>query len=138
MGRGSGRFSKDGATVVELSATGDLLVVPETEQLECMLCEVADVMHVEVLAAGRSQGCDWSQNCDLGSTSGSTEPVWMRQHQLEGHSYDKTCPWCVQGKLKQRQQFRQLHGPSERCQEGGYRSILLGHMRKGSLEVQSP
>jgi hypothetical protein len=113
QGGGSGRFSKDGATVVELSASGDLLVVPETEQLACVLCEGEEAMHAEVLAVDESA-----------SDSGSAEPAWMRQHQIEGHPYDKRCPWCVQGKLKQRQHFRQLPGSSDVvrvCQVGGCR-----------------
>ena len=38
------------------------------------------------------------------------EPKWMLQHQLDGHPYNSKCPWCVQGKLKQKQHVRQLAG----------------------------
>jgi hypothetical protein len=34
------------------------------------------------------------------------EPKWMLQHQLDGHPYISKCPWCVQGKLKQKQHVR--------------------------------
>ena len=39
-----------------------------------------------------------------------TEPDWMVKHQLDGHPYDSRCPWCVQGRLKQKQHFRQVPG----------------------------
>ena len=99
QGGSSGRFSRHGDTVVELTAEGGLLVVPETDQLECMLCEDTEVLHATVLSASQP--------------GGQTEPAWMKQHQLDGHPYDKRCPWCVQGILKQRQHFRQLPGSGE-------------------------
>lgn len=40
----------------------------------------------------------------------SKQPGWMLQHQLEGHPYDKRCPWCVQGRLKQQQHRKQISG----------------------------
>ena len=39
-----------------------------------------------------------------------SEPSWMQQHELKGHPYDKRCPWCVQGRLKQKQHLQQLAG----------------------------
>ena len=40
----------------------------------------------------------------------SVEPGWMRQHELDGHPYDKRCPWCVQARLRQKQHLRQQPG----------------------------
>ena len=97
QGGEAGRFHRDGETVVELVVDGELLVVPE--DLECMLCVGTVALHAELVL-----GLEHSQ---------SGEPAWMKQHQLDGHPYDKRCPWCVQGRLKQRQHFRQLPGSGE-------------------------
>ena len=32
---------------------------------------------------------------------------------LEGHPYDKRCPWCVQGKVRHKRAFRQIEGANK-------------------------
>ena len=38
------------------------------------------------------------------------EPDWMAEHERQVHPYRKDCPWCVQGRLKQKQHFHQVAG----------------------------
>ena len=39
-----------------------------------------------------------------------SEPSWMAEHERQGHPYRKDCPWCVQGRLRQKQHCRQVAG----------------------------
>ena len=38
------------------------------------------------------------------------EPAWMAEHERQGHPYRKDCPWCVQGRLRQKQHLHQIAG----------------------------
>jgi hypothetical protein len=59
------------------------------------------------------------------------QPKWMLQHQLDGHPYNSKCPWCVQGKLKQKQHLRQLAGSGTDMAGGTIKVDLSGKHEPG-------
>ena len=114
------RLEVAGAEVQNLEVAGSLLPVgvPVTaegsgsEYLQCQQCVQQPEgcqQRLHALMVAQSEGTGGVSAYGLESSE-VVEPGWMRQHELDGHPYDKRCPWCVQGRLRQKQHFRQQPG----------------------------
>ena len=83
-----------------------------SEYLQCQQCVQQPEgcqRRLHALMVAQSEGTGGVSAYGLESRK-VVEPGWMRQHELDGHPYDKRCPWCVQGRLRQKQHFRQQPG----------------------------
>ena len=83
-----------------------------SEYLQCQQCVQQPEgcqQRLHALMVAQSEGTGGVSAYGLESSK-VVEPGWMRQHELDGHPYDKRCPWCVQGRLRQKQHFRQQPG----------------------------
>ena len=83
-----------------------------SEYLQCQQCVQQPEgcqQRLHALMVAQSEGTGGVSAYGLESSK-VVEPGWMRQHELDGHPYDKRCPWCVQGRLRQKQHFKQQPG----------------------------
>ena len=92
-------FSKDMPR--ELSEESDY----SDSEVQCMVCEPEEQsLHTVLVAEGAGLVAYGLQSRQV------VEPSWMSEHEKQGHPYRKDCPWCVQGRLRQKQHCRQTAG----------------------------
>ena len=74
-------------------------------EVQCVVCELEQQsLHAVLVAEGAGLVAYGLQSRQV------VEPNWMAEHERQGYPYRKDCPWCVQGRLKQKQHFHQIAG----------------------------
>ena len=128
QGGGSGRFTKDGEPYLELSSEGGMLGIDrDCEVLVSGLSENDSKLHESVMTM--SSGCAYKG--DLLDSEVNADPEWLIQHCREGHPYSRKCPWCVQGKMREKQHRRQAVGSHRNAAGSSYKGDLSGEHTEG-------
>ena len=88
----------------------------------CVLSASGVKMHESVLTM-----CSGSAyKGDLFDSDAGADPEWLIQHYIEGHPYSREGPWCVQGKMREKQCRRQAVGSHRNAAGSSYKGDMSG------------
>ena len=80
-------------------------------EVQCMVCEPEEQSLHTVLVAEVAGLVAYGLE-----SRAVSEPSWMAEHERQGHPYRKDCPWCVQGRLRQKQHCTCRQGQAQHWQ----------------------